>query len=404
MHLLQTLVLTVIPFLLVLGLVVTVHELGHFLAAKAVGTKIDRFSIGFGRGIASWTDKSGVEWRLGWLPIGGYVRFAGDENAASIPDDEDLKAMRRKLVSEGRADEIPRYFHFKPIWQRAFIVAAGPFANFFLAIAIFAGLLMSLGDLVLPFRVASVAPGSAAAEAGFKVGDHVVAVNGREMPNFSDVLQVIRIRGGVPTTFTVERDGRRVDLTATPQWQIQKDPVAGEQRVGVLGVRPAQAPGDYVRVRYGFFDAVQQGAKRTWGVLESTVYYLGRMITGQVGADQLRGPLGIADVTKNVTKLGVEGAPDLPSMLAGAALNLAQLAALISVSIGFMNLLPVPVLDGGHLMFYAYEAITRRPLAAKVQAAGYRVGLALVLGLMLFATWNDLQRLRVFNLFGGLFS
>ncbi len=404
MQFLQTVVLAVIPFLLVLGLVVTVHELGHFLAAKALGTKIDRFSIGFGRSIASWTDKSGVEWRLGWLPIGGYVRFAGDENAASIPDANVLVEMRRKLIDQGRGAEIPRYFHFKPIWQRAIIVAAGPLANFALAIAIFAGLLMSLGDLVLPFRVAVVQPDSAAAEAGFQVGDRIVAVNGREMQNFNDVLQVIRVRGGVPTTFTVERDGRNTELSATPRWQVQKDPVAGEQRVGVLGVRPAQAPEDYVRVRYGPIEAIGQGTKRTWDVLETTVYYLGRMLTGQVSTDQLRGPLGIADVTKNVTRLGVEGAPDLPSMLAGAGLNLVQLAALISVSIGFMNLLPVPVLDGGHLMFYAYEAITRRPLAAKVQAAGYRVGLALVLGLMLFATWNDLQRLRVFNLFGGLFS
>jgi len=404
MQLLQTVFLAVIPFLLVLGLVVTVHELGHFLAAKAVGTKIDRFSIGFGRAIASWTDKSGVEWRLGWLPIGGYVRFAGDENAASIPDAEDLKTMRRDLIEQGRGGEIDRYFHFKPIWQRAFIVAAGPAANFILAITIFATLLMSLGELVLPFRVETIQPNSAAAAAGFQVGDKVVAVNGRAMHSFNDVLQVIRLRGGVPTTFVVERDGARTELTATPQWQVQSDPVAGDQKVGVLGIRPAQSADDYVRVRYGVFEAIAQGGKRTWGVLESTVYYLGRMISGQVSADQLRGPLGIADVTKNVTKLGVQGAPDFPSMLAGAGLNLVQLAALISVSIGFMNLLPVPVLDGGHLVFYAYEAVARRPLAAKVQAAGYRVGLALVLGLMLFATWNDLQRLRVFNLFGGLFS
>jgi regulator of sigma E protease len=404
MQLLQTLFLAIIPFLLVLGLVVTVHELGHFLAAKALGTKIDRFSIGFGKAITSWTDKSGVEWRLGWLPIGGYVRFAGDENAASIPDAEDLAAMRRDLVSQGRGEEIGRYFHFKPIWQRAIIVAAGPLANFALAITIFAALLMSMGEMTLPFRVAEVSPNSAAAAAGFQVNDKIVAVNGRPMQGFNDVLQLIRVRGGVETTFTVERGGVRTQLTATPQWQVQSDPVAGQQRVGVLGLRPAQDPGDYVRVRYGFFEAIGAGAKRTWDVLQTTVYYLGRMLTGQVGADQLRGPLGIADVTKNVTKLGVQGAPDFGSMLMGAGLNLAQLAALISVSIGFMNLLPVPVLDGGHLMFYAYEAVTRRPLAAKVQAAGYRVGLALVLGLMLFATWNDLQRLRVFNLFGGLFS
>lgn len=404
MQVLQTILFTAIPFLLVLGLVVTVHELGHFLAAKALGTKIDRFSIGFGKSIAAWTDKAGVEWRLGWLPIGGYVRFAGDDNAASIPDAEDLNAMRRKLVAEGRADEIERYFHFKPIWQRAVIVAAGPFANFALAIAIFATLLMSFGELVLPFRVESVQPGSAAAEAGLRPGDRIVAVNDRPMRGFNDVLQVIRLRGGVPTEFTIDRGGVRRELIATPRWEEQDDPVAGKQKVGVLGVRPAQAPEDYIRVRYGPLEAVAQGTRRTWGVLEATVYYLGRMVTGQVGADQLRGPLGIADVTKNVTRLGAEGAPDIPAMVAGASLNLVQLAALISVSIGFMNLLPVPVLDGGHLMFYAYEAVARRPLAAKVQAAGYRVGLALVLGLMLFATWNDLQRLRVFNLFGGLFS
>ena len=404
MQLLQALLLSAVSFLLVLGIVVTIHELGHFLAAKALDTKIDRFAIGFGRPLASWTDKSGVEWRIGWAPIGGYVRFAGDENAASIPDAEDLAALKRQLVSEGRGAEIDRYFHFKPIWQRVIIVAAGPIANFALAIAIFAGLFMSLGDMVLPFRVATVTPDSPAAAAGFKPGDRVVAVNGREMNNFRDVQQMIRMRGGVPTRFTVERGGGRVELAATPRWETLPDRVAGPQRVGVIGVEPSQDRRDFVRVKYGPLEAVGAGAKRTWNVITSTVYYLGRMIAGQVSADQLRGPLGIAEVTKNVTQLGAEGAKDFGAMLAGAGLNLIQITALISVSIGFINLLPVPVLDGGHLMFYAYEAITRRPLAAKVQAAGYRVGLALVLGLMLFATWNDLHRLRVFNLFGSLFS
>ena len=404
MQLLQALLLSAVSFLLVLGIVVTIHELGHFLAAKALGTKIDRFAIGFGRPLASWIDKAGVEWRIGWAPIGGYVRFAGDENAASIPDAEDLASLKRQLVSEGRADEIDRYFHFKPIWQRVIIVAAGPIANFVLAIAIFAGLFMSLGDMVLPFRVAAVTPDSPAAAAGFKPGDKVVAVNGREMNDFRDVQQMIRMRGGVPTRFTVEREGGRVELAATPRWETQPDRVAGPQKVGIIGVQPSQDRRDFVRVKYGPLEAVGAGAERTWSVVTSTVYYLGRMITGQVSADQLRGPLGIAEVTKNVTQLGAEGATNFGAMLAGAGLNLIQVTALISVSIGFMNLLPVPVLDGGHLMFYAYEAVTRRPLAAKVQAAGYRVGLALVLGLMLFATWNDLHRLRVFNLFGSLFS
>lgn len=404
MQFFQDFLLTALCFVLVLGVVVTVHELGHFLAAKWLGTKIDRFSIGFGRSLASWHDKAGVEWRIGWLPLGGYVRFAGDDNAASIPDEEDLAQMRTEVVRKEGEGALSEYFHFKPLWQRAIIVAAGPFANFALAIAIFAVLLMSLGEVVLPFRVAQVTPNSAAAAAGFRPGDLIVEANGRAVDRFDEVQQLVRVRAEVPTRFVVERGGQRVELVATPRWETQNDAVAGEQRVGVLGLAPAQRIEDFKRLRYGPIEAVVGGTKRTWNVLETSVYYLGRMVTGQVGTDQLRGPLGIASVTKNVAQIGAEGAPSFGLMVLGASVNLVQLVALISVSIGFMNLLPVPVLDGGHLLFYAYEAVARRPLGAKVQAAGYRVGLALVLGLMLFATWNDLQRLRVFNLFGGLFS
>ncbi|MBW8814468.1 MAG: RIP metalloprotease RseP [Caulobacterales bacterium] len=404
MHYLQSALFGILPFVLVIGAVITIHELGHFLAAKLLGTKIDRFAIGFGRPLLQRVDRSGVQWRVGWMPIGGYVRFAGDENVASIPDVEDLKRMRGELIAEGRGHEIGRYFHFKPIWQRTIVILAGPVANFILAISIFALLAMTMGENVLPFRVMAVRPHSAAAVAGFQVGDHIVGVDGRRTDDFADIQRTIRMRGGAPTSFTVERGGRLIQLTATPKWELQKDPVAREQRVGVLGVTPAQRAEDYIRVRHGPLGAVAFGVRQTWDVVTSTVYYIGRIVTGQVNADQLRGPLGIADVAKNVTRLSVEGAPDVPTMLGNTALNLVNLIALISVSIGFMNLLPVPVLDGGHLLFYAYEAVARRPLAAKVQAAGYRVGLALVLGLMLFATWNDLQRLRVFHLFGGLFS
>jgi regulator of sigma E protease len=404
MQILQTVLLAVIPFVLVIGVVVTVHELGHFLAAKALGTKIDRFAIGFGRSILSWHDKDGVEWRIGWAPIGGYVRFAGDDNAASIPDSEDLDAMRRDLIERGRAAEIPRYFHFKPLWQRAVIVAAGPMANFALAIAIFAVWFAVLGELVLPAKVASVTPNSPAAAAGFLPGDLIVKVEGREIRQFSEVQQLVTVRANVPMSFVVERGGREVMLRATPRWDTREDQVAGRQRVGAIGVSPVQSREDFVRVHYGPIEAVGRGVERTWDTLTTTIYYLGRMITGQVHADELRGPLGIASATKNIATLSAEGTSGPLEALGLMSLNLVQIVAFISVSIGFMNLLPVPVLDGGHLMFYAYEAVARRPLAAKVQAAGYRVGLALVLGLMLFATWNDLQRLRVFNLFDGLFS
>ncbi|MDB5424945.1 MAG: rane-associated zinc metalloprotease [Phenylobacterium sp.] len=404
LDILKTIVLYVVPWVLVLGVVVTVHEFGHFLAAKALGTKIDQFSIGFGNAIAKRTDKSGVEWRLGWIPIGGFVRFAGDENAASVPDQNDLQAMRRDLVAREGEAALGRYFHFKPIWERAVITAAGPAANFLLAILLFAGLLLALGEYVLPTRVASVTPNSAAAAAGFRPGDVVVQVDGRDINNFNDLQADIRVRAGVPMSFLVRRGPETVTLTASPRSEVINDRVAGEQRVGVLGLVPAQTARDYVHVRYTPLQALKGGVARTWSVLETTVYYLGRMVTGHVSADQLRGPLGIAGVTSKVAQLGAEGATSVWAVVLGAGVNLLQVAGLISVSIGFMNLLPVPVLDGGHLLFYAYEAVARRPLAAKVQAAGYRVGLALVLGLMLFATWNDLQRLRVFNFFGGLFS
>ena len=394
----------IVPFVIVLGVVVTVHELGHFLAAKWLGTRIDQFSIGFGRAIAKWTDQSGVQWRVGWLPLGGYVKFAGDDNAASVPDADDLQSLRDDLVRREGEGALNRYFHFKPLWQRAIIVAAGPLANFLLAIVIFAALLMALGEMVLPPRVASVVPGSPAAAAGFRPGDLLVEIGGRKINRFDEVQQIVRVRGAVPMQFVVERDGREVVLTATPAWQVVDDPVSGPQRVGMLGLAPAQSRADYQQVRYNPVQALAGGVGRTWDTLETTVYFLGRMLSGQVEADQLRGPLGIANVTGKVAQLSAEGAPSFGAMLGGATLNLLQLAALISVSIGFMNLLPVPMLDGGHLLFYAYEGVARRPLAAKVQAAGYRLGLALVLGLMLFATWNDLQRLRVFNLFGGLFS
>ena len=394
----------VVPFVLVLGLVVTIHELGHFLAAKSFGVAIDRFSIGFGKAIASWTDKSGVEWRVGWIPLGGYVKFSGDDNAASVPDSENLANLRRDIEAEEGREAVLRYFHFKPLWQRAIVVAAGPFANFALAIALFAALLLAFGQYVLPPKIAAVQPGSPAERAGFLPGDLVLEAEGRPIKGFDELAQLVQVRANVPTDFVVERAGREIEIVATPEWVMRTDQVAGERRQGMLGLSPAQSKNDYIHVRYNPIQAVAGGVERTWRTLETTVYYLGRMVTGQVAADQLSGPLGIARISGKVAQAGAEGAPDVGSMILGGGVNLLQLAAFISVSIGFMNLLPVPVLDGGHLLFYAYEAVARRPVAARVQAAGYRVGLALLLGLMLFATWNDLQQMRVFKILGGVFS
>lgn len=393
-----------IPFLLIIGLVITVHEFGHFLAGKAVDAKIDQFAIGFGGPIARWRDRSGVEWRLGWLPIGGFVRFAGDDNAASVPVKEDLDELRREVLAREGPAELRRYHYFKPLWARVLISVAGPLANFLLSIAIFAGLLLAMGEPIAPARVDSVVPGGAAARAGFQAGDIIVKADGAAVKTADTVRQIVILRTGVPIDFVVDRGGRQVELVATPQRGDVADDVGRKHRLGVIGVRFAPRPGDVHIQRYGPIEALKGGVERTVSVVKTTVYYIGRMIMGREAADQISGPLGMAQISHDLVKESAAGSANLTSTLANIGLTILVLAANISVGIGFLNLMPVPVLDGGHLLFYAYEAVARRPLAAKVQAAGYRVGLALVLGLMLFATWNDLQRLRVFNFLGGLLS
>jgi len=345
-----------------------------------------------------------VEWRIGWMPVGGYVRFAGDENAASVPDQNDLEAMRRDLVAREGEAALYQYFHFKPLWQRAFITAAGPVSNFILAIVVFAVLLFTLGEPWSPARVDTVTPGSAAAEAGFRPGDVVLKADNRKINNFSSLQGMVFLSSGTPIQFLVERDGREVMLTATPRRSEVTDRLGHKQHLGLLGIGNRQRPSDLKIKRYGPLEAVSGGVERTFDVVRTTVHYLGRLIVGRETAEQLSGPLGMAQLSGDIAKQTAATSSSTRSLVVNGVITLFELVANISVGIGFLNLLPIPVLDGGHLLFYAYEAVARRPLAAKVQAAGYRVGLALVLGLMLFATWNDLQRLRVFNFFGGLFS
>jgi regulator of sigma E protease len=404
MQLLQNVLFYFIPILLILGVVVTIHELGHFLAAKVFKTKIDTFSIGFGRALASWRDKAGTEWRIAWIPLGGYVKFAGDDNAASIPDGHHLAVMRRELAAQGRAAEIPQYFHFKPIWQRAIITAAGPVANFALSIAIFAALLFAFGEPITSTRVDTVEPGSAAEQAGFQVDNVVRTANGRPIDSFGQIQELVVLSTETPIRFTVTRDGQLVTLTATPRRGPVPDALGRIHMMGRLGLGHTNRPGDVTVRRYGPLEALGGGVERTWSTIQTTINYVGRIFSGRENADQLAGPLGMAQLSGDVAKKTAENSAGTLNFLANFTINQINLVAMISVGIGFINLLPVPVLDGGHLLFYAYEAVARRPLGAKVQAAGYRVGLALVLGLMLFATWNDMQRLRVFNLFGGLFS
>ena len=391
----------IVPFLLVLTFIVTIHELGHFLVARRFGVKVDRFSIGFGKTIVARTDKHGTEWRLAWLPLGGYVKFAGDLDASSVPDQAGLAELRQRLIAENGPGAERDYFHFKPIWQRALIVAAGPTANFLLALVLFTILFSVIGERIAAPRVAAVLPGSPAAEAGFLPSDRIVAINSRPIEDQSEVTQTVIMSAGDPLRFTVDRAGRQVELIATPRRVIQDDELSGRVRVAQIGLalRPLQE--DYRFRRLNPLEATGKGAGMIGTTIATTGTYIGRIFTGKESGDLLSGPIGIARAAGGATRQAVAADPDPGYIAANLALTFLQFAAIVSIGIGIVNLLPIPVLDGGHLLFYAYEAVARRPVPANVQEVGYRVGLALLVGLMLFATWNDLQKLSLFKFLGG---
>ena len=392
-----------LAFVFVLGIVVIVHELGHFWAARIFDTDIDRFSIGFGKPLVYWRDKQGVQWQVGWLPLGGYVRFAGDENAASVPDQDDLQALRQAVIETRGEAALGRYFQFKPLWQRAIITAAGPVANFILAIVLFAGLAMAIGETTYEPKVRISEPAGPAALAGIRDGDVIQRMNGTPIRSFVDLVAFTRTHAGTPVAIELSRDGAPLTVTATPVLSEINDRIGGRMKVGMLGLG-SHPDMKIERHRLNPIQAVGYGASQTWGVLSMTVTYLGKVITGKIPADQIGSLLGIGNTAGKVAQAGAEGAPNVAWGLLGALVALLSLAAYLSISVGFMNLLPLPVLDGGHLVFYAYEAVARRPLPVRIQTVAYRLGLALLVGFMLFATWNDLQRLRVFNFLGGLFS
>ncbi len=394
-----------LPFLAVLTFVISFHELGHFIIARLCGVAVDRFSLGFGPPIVSWRSKSGMEWRISWIPLGGYVRFSGDENAASVPDAEDLAELRKQILAREGPAGLRRYFHFKPLWQRALVVAAGPLANFVLSIAIFATLLGAFGKPITMPRIGAVMANSPAAHAGFQPNDLIVQVDGRPLGDFADLGRYVALRTGVPIRFVINRQGRLTNLTATPERLVKKPGAKGLEGLnpglGYLGLEASRAASNLRYQRFGPIGAVGEGVRMTAGIVGSSVQYIERMVQGQESGAQLSGVLGMAGRTGQEAAVATHGAPTFGIAAASLGLLMIQMVAFISASIGFANLLPIPVLDGGHLLFYAYEAVARRPLAARIQDAGYRVGFALLIALMLFATWNDLQRFGVFQLIGG---
>ncbi|HEY0599743.1 RIP metalloprotease [Brevundimonas sp.] len=394
--------LYIVPFLLVLTFIVTIHELGHFLVARAFGVKVDRFSVGFGKTIVGRTDRHGTEWRIAWLPLGGYVKFSGDLDASSVPDQAGLAELRQRVIAEHGPGAERDYFHFKPIWQRALIIAAGPAANFLLAMVLLTGLFMALGEVTAAPRVGQVAPGSPAAAAGFLPGDLIRSVNGRAVDEGADVTEIVMLSAGDPLRFVVDRAGREVQLIATPVRQVENNAIAGRVRVARigLGIQPLRSDIQYRRLNP--IEAGARSVERIGSTIGGTLTYVGRIFAGKESGDLLNGPIGIAKAAGGITQQSAAASDDPTLSALNVLINLIQLAALVSIGIGIVNLLPIPVLDGGHLLFYGYEAVARRPVPARVQEVGYRVGLALLAGLMLFATWNDLQKLSLFKFLGGL--
>jgi len=365
--------LGIVEFLFVITVVVFFHELGHFLVARRFGVKVETFSVGFGKEIFGWTDRLGTRWKVSWLPIGGYVKFAGDANAASQPDAD----MAEKMSEEERKVAL----QFKPLYQRALVAGSGPLANFLLAIVILTGLTLYAGHTVIAPVIGEVTKGSPAEAAGIKRGDRVVRVDDTVITDFQQLPEIISVGGGAPLKVGIHRGRQDITLWITPRLTKIKDMLGNSTSQMVIGVRPdPKAP--LTHIHYSPVSAFAAGVSDTWGIIRGTFLGVFQILRGHGSADQLRGPVGIMQMTHQVAEFGF--------------LALLNLVAVLSVSIGLANLFPIPLLDGGHLLYYACEAVLGRPLGERAQDVGFRLGLVLVLGLMLLTTWNDLVRLNLF--------
>jgi len=369
----DTLLSYLLPFLFVLTIVVFFHELGHFIVARWCGVAVKAFSIGFGPEIFGFNDRHGTRWRVSWIPLGGYVKFIDDDNVAS--------AQRGSKTFESLSSEDrKRSFQGKSLAARAAIVAAGPIANFILAIVIFTAIFTFFGERTTAAKVDIVNPGSAAERAGFKPGDTVISIDGQAIENFGQMQRIVGMSPNQQLHFGVKRDGNTIEIMATPELKEITDNFGNTMRIGLLGIQRSASPEDWTLKRHDPLTAFIMAIKECYFVISRSLGYLYDVVTGREAADQLGGPIRIAQVSGQVATAGF--------------FALLNLAAIISVSIGLINLFPIPMLDGGHLLFYGIEAVRGKPLSENTQEIGFRIGLAFVLMLMIFATWNDLIHLK----------
>jgi regulator of sigma E protease len=380
----------IVPFLVILTILVFVHEMGHYLIARWNGVRVEVFSIGFGPELFGWNDRHGTRWKVSLVPLGGYVKMFGEseEGEEQTPASAKLRAEETaaRYRARGLAPPSPEEsFHVKRVGQRAAIVAAGPAANYLFALLVFTLLFVTVGQRVTPPSITSIVPGSAAEKAGLLPGDLILKIDGQSIARFEQIVGIVQLRPGVAMDFVVRRDGAERTLKVTPALKEQADVFGNVHRIGQIGV---SHEGGSVMVRHGPIDAAAQAGRETWNLTWGTLTAIGQMIVGTRNADELGGPIRIAKFSGDVWRLD-----------AGAILSF---MAYLSISLGLINLFPVPMLDGGHLLFYAAEVVRGRPLGPRLQEYGFRIGLALVLGLLVFATWNDLVYLR--EVFKGLIT
>lgn len=361
---------TLLAFLVVLGPLVFVHEYGHYIVGRWCGVKADTFSIGFGRKILGWTDKRGTEWKIGWLPLGGYVQFAGDRDAVSQPSVD-----WQQMPAEERSHSFPA----QPVWKRSLIVAAGPVTNFLFAILILAGFAWIGGKTVTPPVVGGIATGSAAAAAKLRVGDRIVEVDGRPIAVFGDIQKAVEHRPGEPMDVLISRDGRQHLVRMSPRLIKEKDPFGKIYERAIIGIAVPSEQMEPVSL----FEAPLVGLNQTGQIVRQTGEVLGQFLTGRRSIKDMSGPVKIAEISGKVATLGMA--------------SLVLFIAFISINLGFINLLPLPMLDGGHLLFNAYEAVRRRPAPVQAQEWAFRFGFAALVTLMLVVTFNDLASLGLWD-------
>lgn len=359
-----------LPFLFVLLIVIFIHELGHYLVGRWCGIGAKVFSIGFGPEIFGFNDKRGTRWKLSAIPLGGYVKFVGDMNASSAQAE-----MDEGLTDQERAVA----FHNKALWRRAATVLAGPVANFILAIVIFTLTFSIIGRTLVEPIVSQVRENSVAETAGIEVGDVFVTLDGAEVEHFSQVQRYVAPRAGQAIELVMRRDGEEIAFTVIPERLEIEDQFGNKMEQGIIGIVASRETANFQRVKHGPIEAFGLAFAETGYVITRTAGYIGGVITGREKADQIGGPIRVAQVSGQVATLGL--------------VALINLTAILSISIGLLNLMPIPVLDGGHLMFYLAEALRGKPLSPNAQEIGFRIGFAMILGLMVFATWNDISML-----------